>query len=251
MRFRSGRFCSCPLVVSTVPEDEPGGSDSASGVASIDEDVVEAFRDGLLEWSRGNLRAFPWRDDDREPYEVLLAEILLQRTRAETVVPVYLEFLESYPDFEAIREADASDIAELLEPLGLHNRRSRSIKRIAERLDGTAVPREVDDLLELPHVGPYVANATACFGRGQPAPLVDSNIRRVFKRIFDVEAPDPRDDALWSFAARLLPEEDARRFNLAILDFAAAACTPTSPRCEDCFANEYCRYYAEDATSKD
>lgn len=210
----------------------------------VSEERIHRFRGDLLDWSRGQLRSFPWREESATPYEVLIAEILLQRTRVDAVLPVYTEFLERYPDFTAITDASTGEIADLLQPLGLQNRRANSLSKLAESMAGREVPRTEDELLELPHVGLYVANAVLSFALDEPTAIVDSNVIRVYQRVFDIGEVRPRKKELWEFARRVLPREEHRRFNLAVLDFAALECTPSSPNCERCFAARYC-YYPE------
>lgn len=128
---------------------------------------IEALRDALLSWSAGNLRQFPWRET-RDPYEVLVAEILLQRTFAGKVEPVYVLLIERYPTVDELGEAEAEDVAEILEPLGLQNKRGRALVRIGNSLAESGVPEEETELLELPFVGKYAANATLCFAFDRP-----------------------------------------------------------------------------------
>jgi A/G-specific adenine glycosylase len=176
---------------------------------------------------------------------VLIAEILLQRTRAETVEPIFNEFIERYPSMVELRDAEEADIAGLLSPLGLHNRRASSLVKIGTRIGDDPLPTDEEELLELPHVGKYVANAVLCFAHGEPRPVVDRNVIRVYQRVFEIEEDRQRSEELWDFAAMVLPEEDARDYNLALLDFAAARCTARSPGCDGCFARSYCPYPPE------
>jgi A/G-specific adenine glycosylase len=210
-------------------------------------DAQSAFREDLLAWSADNLREFPWRDTFRKPYEVFVAELLLTRTRAEMVADVYEEFLDRYPSFDALADADPAEVANLIEGLGLHNKRSRVLVDVAEGCGDEGLPRETDALTELSHVGAYIAHVTRCFGFGEPCPIVDANVHRTFSRLLGRKRFDgPEDDDLWEFAGEMLPEdyEAARRYNLALLDFGALVCKPRTPDCETCFATDYCEYYA-------
>lgn len=204
-------------------------------------ETVEAFRSRLLGWAVDNLRSFPWRTTT-DPYEILVAEILLQKTAAEKVEPVYTDLISTYPSLAALAEADQERLADQIYTLGLQNQRSKALIAIGEELQGAGVPDDVEDLLELPYVGRYAANATLCFAFGEPRPIVDANVVRVYNRIFD-KAFDYRDEEAWSFAAAVLPVERARRFNLAILDFAAEVCAPKVPNCDQCFFTDSCHYY--------
>lgn len=207
---------------------------------------IQRFRDDLLDWSTENLREFPWREADASPYEVLLAEIFLKQTRSETVAQVLPEFVERFPAMESIEEASEEEIIEVIRPLGLYNHRSKALKEIAEALEQGKIPSSRVNLQELPQVGPYVASATLCFAFDEEHAIVDSNIRRIFRRLFGEGEIETRSEAeIWDLAEDLLPEENFREFNLALLDFGAAICIDSTPRCEQCFANEYCEYYQQ------
>jgi A/G-specific adenine glycosylase len=208
----------------------------------LPEERVERLRGDLLAWGERNQREFAWRDTS-DPYEVLVAEILLQSTRADAAEPVFESFLDSFPDLAALGRASTDDIAELLEPLGLHNRRAAALVEIGTRCAGEGIPEEESALRELPRVGRYVASAVACFARGEPRPVVDTNVIRVYQRVLGVEHERQRDPRLWDLASEILPSDRAGEFNLALLDFAAAVCTARSPACEECPASEYCIYY--------
>lgn len=201
---------------------------------------IEDFRSALLGWAEENLRAFPWRETS-DPYEVLIAEILLQKTSAEKVEPIYRELLDTYPTIDSLAAADPDHLADIIYSLGFQNQRSRALVGIGRQL-GESVPADESELLDLPYVGRYAANATLCFAFGKPRPIVDENVVRVYNRIFDTEF-DYRDEKAWKIAARVLPEANARRFNLALLDFGATVCTPKIPNCNQCFFTDSCSYY--------
>lgn len=209
---------------------------------------AKPFVEELTEWGKSNCREFPWREEARSPYEVFIAEMLLRRTTAEAVEPVYREFLERYPDLSALSSADKDELAELLQPLGLHNKRAKALRDITSQLVFSGIPETEEKLLDLPHVGPYVANATLCFGYGKRRPIVDANVARIYSRVFGFDVMDEQlheDNYLWDFAESLLPAEDYQSYNLALLDFGAKLCTAQSPNCTSCFANDYCVYFSE------
>lgn len=209
-------------------------------------DTIERFRTKILAWAEGNLREYPWRKTT-EPYEVLVAEILLQKTSADKVEPIYRELLSAYPTPASLADAHLDDIAEIIYSLGFQNQRSKALVSIAEQIRESGVPDDAEEMLELPYVGRYAANATLCFAFGEPRPIIDANVVRVYNRIFDEEF-DYRDDEVWSFAAVVLPVDEAQRFNLAILDFAALVCQPKVPNCEECFFTGDCTYYRSNRT---
>lgn len=202
-------------------------------------EVVDRFRRELLAWAEENARQYPWREDDATLYEVFVAEFFLTQTPAENVAAVYPEFLARFPDLGAIAETTEEALTDVIEPLGFYNMRAAALKSIAE--SRSALPRTVDELVELERVGPYVAHATLCFALQEPLPIVDRNVDRVYARLLGEDWPD-RESEQWEVAGEIVPEDDARRYNLALLDFGAAICTP-EPRCSECFASSYCSFY--------
>ena len=206
-------------------------------------EMIEAFRTSLLDWSENNLRSFSWRETT-DPYEVLVAEILLQKTAAEKVEPIYDELLATYPTPNVLADADQEGLADIIYSLGFQNQRSKALISIGQEICESDVPDTADELLKLSYVGRYAANATLCFAFEQPRPIVDANVVRVYNRVFS-EDFDYRDEDMWSFASEVLPADDAQRYNLAILDFAALICTPKIPNCDSCFFTDSCRYYRE------
>jgi A/G-specific adenine glycosylase len=156
----------------------------------------EQFRSALLEWAEGNLRDFAWRDTDRSLYEVFVAEFFLTQTPAENVAGVYPKFLEQFPDLQTINRATKEEIVAVIEPLGFYNMRAGALKTIAA--ERSELPEKVDELTELPRVGHYVANATLCFSRGEPLPILDRNVERVYSRVFATEWPEGESEALSS-----------------------------------------------------
>jgi A/G-specific adenine glycosylase len=217
-------------------------------VEDLSADTVGKFQNRLLEWGRNHLRTFFWRERELEPYESLVVEILLARTRAESVEPVARQFLDRYPTPSALRAAKKQDVEDLLRPLGLFRKRAGALLDCARQLVenfGGKVPDDVEDLQGLPYVGRYAANAILCFGLERPRPVVDSNVARVFRRYFELREPKPKlgsDDLYWAVAGRLAPKENVRLYNWSLLDLGAEICTPRSPDCEKCPMAKGCRF---------
>lgn len=200
------------------------------------------FRRDLLQWAEDNLRSFPWREPDASLYEVFLAEFFLTQTPADNVAKVYPKFIERFPSLETIEAADQEEVETVIKPLGFQKMRSGALTKIASEY--SSLPDSEAGLLDLPRVGPYVANATLSFALDRPRPIVDRNVVRIYERIFESEFPD-RDAERRVFAQKMLPENGkvARKFNLALLDFGATVCVSGVPRCDVCFASDYCEYY--------
>jgi|GEM_PF-659920 len=211
------------------------------------------FVAGLSKWHRANKRKFRWRKES-DPYRILVSELMLQRTQARQVEPVYLEFIRRFPNPSELAVASVGDIEGVLYPLGLAHRGIR-IKRMAEQLrdrhDG-AVPDDIESLLDLSGVGRYVASAVLSFGFGRDVAVVDANVARVIIRFFSFNPKTVRphtDRALWAFCQKILPADSGPHFNRALLDFAAAICTARKPRHEQCPVKDYCAWY-ETGTTK-
>lgn len=210
----------------------------------IAEEVIRGhFADELLSWYRRNGRSFPWREADASVYEVFMSEMFLRRTRADVVEGFLPRFLEAYPDLGSLRDADVEELAGVIRPMGLQNKRADGLVRLAAEIDGDSIPTERAELLELPQVGPYVTNATLCFALDRQLPIVDRNVDRVYGRLLGDGWVGLGEEDRWELAAELLPEGRARDYNLALLDFAAAICGAREPLCADCHASGYCSFY--------
>ncbi len=197
------------------------------------------FAAKVIEWGRREVSTFPWRQT-KDPYKILVAEILLRKTTRAQVVQVFAHFLKTFPNVESLSIARISAIRNLIRPLGLENVRASSLARLAKRIVNKHrgnVPTSRVQLLQLPGVGPYIANAVMCMAYGKDEPLVDTNSIRVIVRVFSVksERSRPRDDpTLWKIASELLPAGRAREYNLSLLDLARSVCLPRRPKCFEC-----------------
>jgi len=206
----------------------------------------------LLGWYAANRRDFPWRNTNN-PFEVLLAEKLLQQTKArDIVVSIYTDLLAKYPTPQALMNASVEEIREIIQPLGLAYRASEIKQMAAEIVEvhGGEVPCNLDELLNLTGVGDYCARAVLSFAYNQNVPIVDTNVARLLHRLCGIEEPLPANPArkkyLRSLATQLLPEDTARDFNLAVLDLCASVCTSQSPKCSTCPLQKFCAYALED-----
>jgi A/G-specific adenine glycosylase len=218
------------------------------GPETLSSDSIEILRTRILEWGKEHPRSFFWRERKLEPYESLIVEVLLARTRAESVEPVAQEFIERFPKPADLREADRAEVEDVIRPLGLFRKRAKALiecgRKLTEELGGR-IPRDVDRLQLLPYVGRYAANAILCFGVGQVRPVVDANVARVFQRYFDLREPKSKlenDELYWEVAAQLVSEENTRLYNWSLLDLGAAICTPQSPGCERCPMEKACHF---------
>lgn len=214
----------------------------------------KVFVQSLLKWYAPNKRVFPWRDEKLTPFQVLLAELMLQKTNATQVERIFSNFIENYPDPSSVSKINESLLSELLKPLGLYNRRARDLKKLVEIVinDNNVVPSNRKSLLELPGVGEYIANAVLCFAFNNRVPIIDANVGRVIKRVysFPVKSAPSRDKELTKRMEEILPEKNFKEFNYALLDFAALICLPRNPKCIECPLNELCDNYQGDNPEK-
>jgi A/G-specific adenine glycosylase len=182
-----------------------------------------------------NRRTFPWRETD-DAFRVLVAEVLLQRSRGITVAKVYDHLFMRWPDPEHLARAHESSIAAVIRPLGFV-RRAATLKALAKGVvEAGGVPQELDELRGLPGVGPYAAGATLAVAFDKRAPVVDGVTARVYRRYFGL--PDTRaasnDPGLWDLVNEATPRDRVREWNWAVLDLAALICLPKVPRCSEC-----------------
>lgn len=211
----------------------------------LDSKQVTWFRKKLWSWAKENLRDYPWRSTD-SPYEILVAEFLLQQTNADTVVPVYEAFLSCYPTLENLAAANLDDIASILQPLGLFFRSQRLLetaKIVSEKHKGK-IPKQESQLLKLPGVGIYTAKAVASQAFQAPVAVMDTNVARILERFFGIqgERVKSRCKILWGAADLIAPSRKVGRWNLTLLDFGALVCTARNPKCHDCPLAKRCLY---------
>ena len=195
------------------------------------------FRDRLLTWAKQNLRDYPWRKTDN-PYYILVAEFLLQRTDADTVAPIYEMLLAQYPTVEHLAIAEVGDIAKILQPLGLFfraERLSQTAQIVIEKHQGE-IPTSEPELLKLPGIGIYTARAILSQAFKRSAAVMDTNVARILERFFGIkgERVKSRCKILWSAADDIAPKSKVGHWNLTLLDFGALICTARNPKCRQC-----------------
>lgn len=200
--------------------------------------AITALQDGLLAWYGANRRDLPWRRT-RDPYHILLSEMMLQQTQVPRVLPRYLAWLERFPTLEALAAAPTADVLREWSGLGYNSRavRLQAVARHVVSEHGGRMPHEVETLLALPGIGDYTARAVACFAYDAAVPVVDINVRRVIARAIhgrgDAGSPARTDLA---DAQALLPDrlDLAPRFSAALMELGALVCTARTPSCAAC-----------------
>lgn len=204
------------------------------------------FRRALIIWGRSHFRSFAWRETE-DPYRILMAEVMLHRTQAVQVLPVYERFIRIYPDAASLAQASSADLHTLLFPLGLRWRVDliwSMAAEIADRFDGQ-VPKGKDELLSLSGVSDYIASAVRCFAWNLPEPLIDTNTVRVVGRLFGLEIKDSsrRNRLLKELITALVDPKNPRAYNYALLDLAHLICHKRrAPECSRCPVQAHCTY---------
>ena len=209
---------------------------------------VRWFQGKIIAWGKEHLRDFPWRQTTN-PYEIFVAEFLLQQTDAPRVIPAFMQLLKKYPTLSSLAEASVSELADILKPLGFHYRASR-LHRAACILTEDVIckgniPNDEVKLLQLPGVGKYIAKSVCANAFGQPVAVLDTNISRIFQRFFGLKPRLTRvrdDPYFWETVQRVAPSTNVGFWNLALIDFGAAICTVKEPHCFECPLREQCKY---------
>ncbi len=179
-------------------------------------------QESLRDWFLATKRSFPWREAIT-PYKVLIAEVMLQQTRADVVVPYFARWMQLFPSIECLASAPIEEVLKAWEGLGYYSR-ARNLHRAAEKLlDG--FPKTYEELLQIPGVGPYTANAILSFAFHEPVIAIDANVERVFARFFATSRPK---DLKISVQV-----SDPHEISEALIELGATVCGK-KPACDEC-----------------
>jgi A/G-specific adenine glycosylase len=212
-----------------------------------------AFGRALRRWFRVSHRDLPWRRT-RDPYHVLVSELMLQQTQVARVVEYYDAFLARFPSLAALAQAPAAAVRESWNGLGYYAR-ARNLHTLAQTLasDGapnSVIPSGIDALQALPGIGPYTAGAVASFAYERRAALVDTNVARVLQRVF-LPRTNVKSGAgqrrVWALARTLLPRTGRATWvhNQALMELGALVCTARVMRCGECPVRGVCATFRD------
>ena len=222
-------------------------ADEARLIARVRPETRHEFSRRLRAWFQRHRRDLPWRRT-RDPYEVLVSELMLQQTQVDRVIGFYDRFLERFPTLEAVAAAPPARVVDAWDGLGYYararNLRALAVLRVAEGSPAT-LPADVQALRQLPGIGPYTAGAVSSFAFERRSPLIDTNVERVLRRVF---APALRPKAsrthrlLWALAGALLPPTGRGTWthNQALMELGALVCTARVAHCERCPVRSLC-----------
>jgi len=208
---------------------------------------ISAFRKLILVWFVIHGRSFQWRRKSARNYDRIIAEVLLQRTKAEKVAGHFSTFIKKYPSWKALSEATQPELEMHLHPLGLWRQKASSISYLSKDMAKRhgRIPKHRDEIEALPNVGQYIANAIQLLCHGVPQPLLDTNMSRVLERCFGPrKMADIRyDPYLQQLAKEVVSCKEPIKINWAILDLAALVCKPSNPICPTCPVKKICGRY--------
>lgn len=206
----------------------------------------QGFREAIVDWFSQHGLDHPWRRT-REPYEILVSEVMLQQTQVKTVLQkrYYERFLEAFPDAESLAKSEDPALLKAWEGLGYY-RRARMLRDTAQAVvanHGGVFPRELGELMALPGVGRYTAGALRAFAFREPAVVVDGNVIRVLSRLMDFR--EPTDDSaglkkMWQWAGQLADSDRPAAYHAGLMELGQVKCRPGIPDCLDCPVAGFC-----------
>ncbi len=210
--------------------------------------VTRSLQERLLAWYETEARDLPWRRT-KDPYAILVSEIMLQQTRVETAIPYFGRFLRAFPTVGALARASIDDVLKQWEGLGYY-RRAHHLHGAAREVvarHGGRIPEDREALRALPGIGPYTAAAVASIAFGGDEPVLDGNVTRALSRLFRIPGNPARAATRRALEARawtLVPPGRAGDLNQALMDLGARVCIPRAPRCAACPVSAECEAHA-------
>ncbi len=209
---------------------------------NLSENRIKNLQNKLLEWGQDHYDLFPWRETNNK-FHALIAEVMLQRTRAEQVIPVYIRFCNQYPSIDQAYQANDEEIRQVLHPLGLNWRITNIINLIHVLSRLNKIPFDYCALISLPGVGPYIASAFLSFHGFVRKPIIDSNVVRLWSRLFNIKSKGELRRKKWfrELVDKLTHKTKHRRFNYAVLDLTRTVCK-IQPLCMNCPLFSICEY---------
>ncbi|MDQ6929720.1 MAG: A/G-specific adenine glycosylase [Candidatus Eremiobacteraeota bacterium] len=199
---------------------------------------MNSLQANVLQWyARSGRAELPWRAT-RDPYRILVSEFMLQQTQVDRVLPKYRSFIERFADFKTLAQASTADVLRQWKGLGYNSRaiRLQGIARIVERDFAGKMPMHAEQLLAMPGIGPYTAAALRAFAFEEDDLALDTNIRRVMRRVlYGLAFEAGRSErTLEAQSLALTPSGRAHDWNSALMDLGATVCTARAPQCSLC-----------------
>ena len=215
---------------------------------TADDTRERGFGVAVRRWYDANARDLPWRRPDATAWGVLVSEVMLQQTPVARVVPIWLQWMRQWPTPDALAAVSSGEAVRAWGRLGYPRRalRLHAAATAIVALHGGRVPGSVADLRALPGIGDYTAAAVASFAFGERVPVLDTNVRRVYARVFAgmADATGGITVAERAAADQMLPPTGAASHSVAVMELGALVCTSRSPSCDACPVSERCAWLA-------
>ena len=210
---------------------------------SLQEKKIKKIRKIIINWEKLNYESFPWRETGNS-FHALIAEMMLQRTKAEQVLSVYIDFTVRYHNLREASQADKNEIRELFQPLGLRWRTEKIIELIELLSTDNLIPQSYNELVKLPGVGDYIASAYLSIHKNECKSIIDSNAVRLWGRVLGIKTNSEtrRKKYFKNIIGRITPQKECRIFNLGVLDLSMKVCKK-QPLHNFCPLNRICEYY--------
>lgn len=202
------------------------------------------FQRKLIKWFTNNGRSFQWREPSATKYEIIISEILLQRTTAKTIKRYLPFFLSKYPSWKELAATTEKEIQNTLMPIGLYRQKGTGLHKLSKMLlkNNFLLPSNRTDARKLPLFGEYITNAYDLLILKNNAPLLDENMKRLLIRFFGKNETSTNTQ-LKEIAYKVVDIKESVKINWAILDYAALVCKIQNPLCHDCTLKNKCAYY--------
>lgn len=220
-----------------------------SNINEIKKKIIQnksLFLKNLIKWFQKNHYSYSWRETD-DSYNVMIAELLLQRTRATNVIPVYEKFLKKFPSSKTLSKKSVQSIENTIMSLGIKSRavKIKSIAKIIVKNYDGVLPNSESDLIKIFGKGSkYTVNAIRCFSLNHRVPIFDVNVQRIFERVFSIDFgmyPHRKKES-WEIVASALPQKNVKQFNWALLDLGKKFCISNAPKCKECPLKTICDF---------
>ena len=200
-----------------------------------------------IPWKLSSPGVLPESGEELNPYSIWVAEVMLQQTQLQVVLPYWQRWMERFPTLQSLAAADEQEVLLVWQGLGYYSRARRlhqGAQQLVER-DDSVWPRDLESWLALPGIGPSTAGSILSSAFDLPFPILDGNVKRVLSRLIASPQPPARNTkSLWQLSSELLDSEQPRSFNQALMDLGATVCTPKSPSCPQCPWSDQCAAYA-------
>lgn len=217
---------------------------------------AKQFQQKILDWFKHfGRKHLPWQQTN-SPYFIWLSEIMLQQTQVATVIPYYQRFIKSFPTLSSLAKADIDEVIQLWSGLGYYAR-ARNLHRCAQTVVNEysgKFPKDLQLLEKLPGIGRSTAGAICALAFGQPASILDGNVKRVLTRFHALtgwSGLSKVNKQLWALAEHYIPKNKSiGQYTQAMMDLGALVCTRAQPKCTQCPLQNHCKAYTENSISQ-